>query len=311
MRWREEEVSYLKTYYNRYNVEKISNYLGRNCQSIKQKAYYLGLSKKFILTKDDEKKICELYINDKKTCFNLSLIFSVNPETIRNVLICYNILRRQEKNIKHIYSCNWNYFDTLTEESTYWLGFCAGDASLTRYKLTLQLSRKDENHLIKFKNCLQCSYLIRRRDNYWKGNYTPSSVLEINSKYICNKLREYGIGPCKSLTLEYPKNIPEGLNRHFIRGIFCSDGCFSFKQNIKTECSISIVGPKNFLWAIENIFHNEAGLKKRNKLYEKGKIFSLAYGGRNQVKCIFDYMYKDATVYLDRKYEKLCAYFNV
>ena len=37
------------------------------------------------------------------------------------------------------------------------------------------------------------------------------------------------------------------------------------------------------------------------KLGQKGKAYDLRFGGRKNLEILYDYLYKDATIYLERK----------
>ena len=50
-------------------------------------------------------------------------------------------------------------------------------------------------------------------------------------------------------------------------------------------------------------------LKKDNKTKRSraGKAYSLNFGGRLQILKIYDFLYKDATIYLERKIQKFAV----
>ncbi len=101
--------------------------------------------------------------------------------------------------------------------------------------------------------------------------------------------------------LEHP------LVYHFIRGYFDGDGCVTYcglgpGRTIK-QLSFSILGTKKFLEDCRFILEQNCQLK-RNKINTKGNIFSLSYSGNKIMKKIYNFLYKDATIYLDRKKEK-------
>jgi intein/homing endonuclease len=73
----------------------------------------------------------------------------------------------------------------------------------------------------------------------------------ISNKYFWNTLNNLGCIPKKSLRLEFPnENIfkSKDLIRHFIRGYFDGDGCFTRHIYYRTVTpAISILGTPNFL----------------------------------------------------------------
>lgn len=139
--------------------------------------------------------------------------------------------------------------------------------------------------------------------NTWK------SELRITSQKICNDLRRFNIVPRKSLIYTFPEWMKENsLKHHFIRRYNDGDGSF-YKPKLKNNRTIeqiyfSMRGTPKFLFDIYCILQKECILEERDK---KIRISSghgiLEYGGNNIISNIFDYLYKDATIYLQRKYD--------
>jgi hypothetical protein len=119
-------------------------------------------------------------------------------------------------------------------------------------------------------------------------------------------LNNYGCTPKKSLTLKFPNiNIFENKNliRHFIRGYIDGDGCISYCDKKHKHMTLRILGTKDFL----NILQKYLPLEKKNKLHKKNNIYDLSFQ-KGRGKYILDYVYKDATIFLDRKLEKYKEY---
>lgn len=95
--------------------------------------------------------------------------------------------------------------------------------------------------------------------------------------------------------------------RDFIRGYFDGDGCISPSSRRKErECSVSFVGTVNFLDGIRR----EIGLPSR-KYQPEGNAFSLKYGGVVIPLKILNYMYSNAEVYLERKYNRYKKFLEI
>lgn len=91
----------------------------------------------------------------------------------------------------------------------------------------------------------------------------------------------------------------------YIRGYCDGDGSLSFGKKISNITDkityyplLSFVGTFNILDGIKN----HLGMEK-NILKTKDEIYSLAYSHR-KAKKVADLLYKNSTIYLDRKYEK-------
>lgn len=198
--------------------------------------------------------------------------------------------------------CNDRIFDLInTEEKAYWLGFLYADGNINKYNnsysLELTLKEDDLEHIQKFKSfmCSENTISYREKQKAYR--------LSLGSKRIYERLIELGCIPNKSLILKFPNDnqVPKYLLKHFIRGYFDGDGCITIRQNVssKTAC-ISILGTKDFLTPINNIYGGR--LSKR----ENDKVFTLRF--RKEEGLIFlNYIYTDANIYLKRKYDKYVA----
>jgi len=207
----------------------------------------------------------------------------------------YNLIRPVPKKI-----LNENFFQNIkTERQAYWLGFIMADGCIfktsTSYRLDIGLKKEDFKHLQKFHKDIDS---IRDVKIYPYKCYSFHT-----SKKLCKDLISLGCTERKSLTLEYP-NIPKILERHLIRGYFDGDGCIS-KHRKSNNIRLSFVGTKNVLHAIQ------VNLQKPNvKLVKSGNAYTLGINGNKQSKRILEYLYKDSTIYLDRKYKKYKDYLN-
>ena len=92
--------------------------------------------------------------------------------------------------------------------------------------------------------------------------------------------------PNKSLVVNFPTCVPENLIRHFIRGYY--DGNGSIYMNIKSEknhhVTLTITSTDSFCKTISEIVSKELNIK-HNEL-------------------------EDADMYLKRKYDRYCEYYN-
>ena len=166
-------------------------------------------------------KIIELYKENNSMC-KIAKLLEISSRTVNNVLNSNNIeIKRKHSKI------NENYFeDPNTEKAAYWAGFIAADGYIynknkgnSQSSLTIELSNKDKDHLIKLGNDIN-----KNVTNYDKHN---SCKLRITSNKICKDLEKYNIYKNKSLTLKFPENINIENIHHFIRGYFDGDGCFT------------------------------------------------------------------------------------
>lgn len=210
------------------------------------------------------------------------------------------------------YKYNNNFFKTIdTEAKSYYLGLIAADGCIVTKKdelscLELSFTEEDSDILYPFRDLVAPNSPIKTY-NYLKsgvyGTYKPRCILRIFSRDIMLDLISLGITPRKSLTLKpMIHNVPINLQHHFIRGYFDADGCIT-KSIYKNEkrCRVEILGMYDFLESLRLTINLPVG-KVTPK--HSSKIFKLSYHGKNRMYDIKDYLYKDATLYFDRKYQK-------
>lgn len=204
------------------------------------------------------------------------------------------------------YTINEDYFDVIdNQDKAYWLGFIAADGynREDRDYIEFRLHKQDIDILNKFKQCLSSNYNIQ----IYKDTYCN---LTIYSSKLSKKLAEYGIIQNKTYSLQLP-NIENSLFRHFIRGYFDGDGCFSVikrndrKNPLSKTYQLNITGmPEPLriiqLHLIKNVNIVDNGLKSRISTC----AVTMHYSGKNVCKRILDYLYHDANLYLQRKYNK-------
>lgn len=207
------------------------------------------------------------------------------------------------------YNFNEHYFDVIDcQEKAYWLGFFAADGynHLDKGCIEFRLHKQDKEILEKFKSCIEANNPI----GLYKQTYCN---LTLYSQHLCYKLSEYGLNQAKTYTLQIPI-LEDELMKHFIRGYFDGDGCLSVtKRKDRAENSLvyqfNITGMENPLKVIQNHLVNNIGVVDNGLKHRKSTVaVTIHYSGRNICKRILDYLYQDATIYLQRKYNKYREY---
>ena len=129
----------------------------------------------------------------------------------------------------------------------------------------------------------------------------------------------------KSADLGRPQNILTNLEQHACRAAFDADGTLNYypdSSNNKKEKDmyISFYGTKKFLETIQGMVRRHCdvslrGINPKGSVKEKddndpegishtSTLYELSWSGREQLLTILDWMYKDATIYLEAKYKK-------
>lgn len=205
---------------------------------------------------------------------------------------------------------NIHIFDEIdTEEKAYWLGFIFADGYIgstpirgdkkSIYNFELSLQKSDSKHLEKFKEFIS-----------FEKDVTIDSYrcrIMVANKHFWTTLNNLGCTPRKSLTLSFPENLSEHLIKHFIRGYFDGDGCISRHIHVHTVSpNISLLGTPEFLSKIKEITNIECDFLQDKRRTEQ--TLAMQFNKENGIKFI-NYLYSDATIYLDRKY-KLYNFFK-
>jgi DNA-binding transcriptional regulator WhiA len=204
---------------------------------------------------------------------------------------------------------NSEAFSIFTQESCYWAGFITADGWVSNYQLGVELSIKDKSHLINLCSFLQSNAKISDRERISNGKtYKYSNVL-FSSKDLVHKLNHiYGICSRKSLILKPPENLPNEFIKDYIRGYMDGDGSIGWHKSNNTPRICFTSGTKEMLeWIKRNIRNVSSGNPSILK-FKKSNTYVLEFIGK-QAYNIADWLYKDANIYLDRKYERYCLWF--
>lgn len=188
-----------------------------------------------------------------------------------------------------------------TEEQFYWLGFMYADGNISKEgnRVEIRLSLKDKDHF------LQLTTEIRIGET----NGIKFCHLSVRNKHLWNTLNRLGCVPQKSLTLAFPnlklfKNTVNIL--HFIRGYV--DGCLTIsKDGDKLRTRLTIVGTKSFLTSINCLFSNKGYIRNKSTENYTNQAFELKFSDIPSRR-LARYLYENATIYLDRKYEKFLEF---
>lgn len=213
-----------------------------------------------------------------------------------------------QNNQKHDY--NSELFNEIrSEASAYWLGFLYADGSLDLKKPQVELSLKstDIAHMVKLRDLVCTTLPIAYKEIKTKGKAYQAVRISLSNQCIYSQLIALGCPPRKSLTLSFPtkEQVPHNLHNHFIRGYFDGDGSVGvYTYNDKEpQIRCSFEGTEAMLRGIQAVFcdnisnYTAVGVSQR----AKQKSCVLQKGGNASVEGLYDYMYKDATVFLERK----------
>lgn len=192
-------------------------------------------------------------------------------------------------------------FSYLDEYSCYWAGFLAADGNVdSKRRVRLMLKYDDIGHLEKFKEFLGSTHTIASNtDKYNRCSF------EFTNIKIWEDLRDnFFIIPNKTDKLPFPNHLDQSSMQHYIRGYFDGDGSicesFSNKNSITATLYATFAsGCEKFANDLYDYLHKELNLSGNNQKYENKN--QIKYN-TNDAKTLLTWMYKDSSIYLDRKY---------
>ena len=268
-----------------------------------------------VVTKLEKFNIKHLYESGFSTT-EISKLYRKNRETIAWILF------RQFKitPIKRGYKVNEDFFDCINSEiKAYLLGFFFADGSIetntTRFSLCNSI---DDLEIIKLFQKYICPDAEIKMTINNKGalNRKPQCVFRWSSKYMTESIsKRYNLKSRKTYyNLEFP-NIPKEFQRDFIRGYFDGDGSVSLvyysKGGIPNATANFIANNTCFIDVLCEVFDkNNIEYRKCTQTSKNNYIlYCLVIQGKRTVN-LFNYLYKDATIFLDRKYQKFLTYID-
>lgn len=274
----------------------------------------------------NQKKAVEEYIanfNNKPSLAKISKKYNVGSKSVSDRLkeLGYEIVNHQNK-----LKFDETIFDSIdTEEKAYWLGFIFADGYVSGfdsngkndYYFEISLKGDDKKHLDKFNIFMKHEDLNHVKIN--KAECFNTSIIcdrcrwSIRNKHLWETLNSYGCVPSKSLILKFPnKSIFKDISliKHFIRGYWDGDGCLSWANKEHTYADISVLGTEQFLIELQKNLPLKINYRLYNNNSDKNitKIFQVH--GKPAFELCY-YLYNDANIYLDRKYEKYLEYCRI
>lgn len=212
------------------------------------------------------------------------------------------------------YHYNTSAFQAIeTEKDAYWLGFITADGCITNNDKVLQikLAERDRSHLVKF-----CKYLQIPEEEIEQiiksgigGAYTrdnPICVIKICNQEIIKNLKDKGIEPRKSGNEHVYKCDNLQLETAYIRGLIDGDGYLA-----STDLRIGLVGSKEICQYFHSFVNeNITNVENSNHIYQKDTIWGVSFAGKFQAPKVAKFIYDNASIYLDRKYELFQEKYN-
>lgn len=181
-------------------------------------------------------------------------------------------------------------FETITDESAYWVGFLLADGNVSKNTITVNLKTSDRQHLEKFREFMGGNQTISLKKDVRVSGYAFGSIK------VAKDLAKFGIVPNKSYIAKVPDELK--LNPHFWRGVVDGDGTIS-------KTTIGLCGTKEVCEAFVNFARLVNGTKATVQQCKDNLWHTRVGVARPESSKLARLMYDNDGTHLDRKYEKV------
>lgn len=255
----------------------------------------------------NEELILQLY-SEGKTQQEIAKQLGTYNTSIRRVLLKHNIPLRSNSEIQRL--CKDNPFKDGDEYSEYFLGMLLTDGCITKctkstrnYSIVLSLSEIDSDLVEKYRNWISPETKISKIYQKINGSYMYS--VSISNPEVEQWLREHGEFTDKS----HKCQLYCPITWNILRGIFDGDGGFhtSCKHLDFFICGAS----KTFMEQVYS-FLEENGFNPhlRTTLRNSKEFYYVEIYKINEVIKLGQLMYNNASIYLQRKYDKWLGFYE-
>lgn len=254
--------------------------------------------------------------NEGKTALEIAKLLNLKyAQPVYNYFkkMGWSRLSREEYNFHTTYTVDQAFFENInTEEKAYILGFIAADGHIDSktYRLNIALADSDYTILEKIRAAMQSTHPIKKgivKSNPYKksdNKYLKQCSLSINGKKLVTPLIRMGLSGKKTYTLDSSivQYIPKDLMRHFLRGYLDGDGNITWGKKYSSgyKYIVQVCGNEDFLLgSFQKFFPSNCALYK-DKLSKQTYVWKIAC--KSEVMRFLTYIYGNATIYLNRKY---------
>jgi hypothetical protein len=193
-----------------------------------------------------------------------------------------------------------------TPEKAWLLGVLAADGCVKRKnRIALSQSGYSGYRLIVYvKKLLN---LRNKITNYKPKNGNEVYAISVVSDKLTNDLKKYNIVPKKSLSYEFPSEIPSQYLKDFVRGYVEGDGCICFykRKNGYRGLTVSMVGTEPFIKKMATMLPISPSIYP----LKTSPVWILSCHGEKSI-LLCEWMFSSETLYTSYKYKTFMDYKN-
>ena len=247
-------------------------------------------------------EITQLY-NKGYSTNDLSKIYGVCHSTIVDIVRVHSSIRSKSEQHRQ-YTIDEHYFDEIdTPNKAYILGILYADGTNDEYgHIALSLQERDIDILQKIQKEIGSNEPLNYREfSRVNEDWNNQWRMFINNKHISNALSKYGVIKNKTFMVKYPMWLDDSLHSHFIRGMIDGDGSIS-------QHYISLAGTYDICYTTGEILKNKCDI--HYAIYANKNIYTLMVHRKEDKVKVLSFLYKDADLFLDRKYNSYIQFMN-
>ena len=261
------------------------------------------------LPKEEKERICELYLNGTSTV-QIGKLYGTWNHSVASVLDEYNIPRDRRLSTRK-YSLDEHYFDLIdTPTKGYIYGLLLSDGSNNPDKQTVSISLQEEDVellervRIEVNSTKPLEFLDYSDKHDFGYHYKNQYRLLLFSDKICAALTNHGLVKNKSLVVEFPL-FKDEIMPSMIRGMWDGDGTLGLYKG--KNINVSLTATQMFCDGLKEYLENHLNIMSCH-IYDASchnGVTKNLHIGKNEDKIKFlEWIYKDADIYLQRKYDK-------
>lgn len=266
-----------------------------------------GIFSRNLMNKDETIPLIIADYENGLTIHEIAKRYHTSQTTVSSILKDNHITIRPT--YKTIYTINENFFDEInTEEKAYILGFLLSDGCISNHNINITLQENDREILEKINCCIDSNRPLHLIDNIKRGiSKRNCFALNITNKHMVESLKGIGVTQNKSLNVTFPNVISDELLPHFLRGLWDGDG-FIEKKRYRTGCT----GTKMLLFEIKKKMKDILNINfiPHEESCKNGITYTIKVSNQRECISFLNYIYQDATIYLQRKYDTYQTYIN-
>lgn len=265
---------------------------------------------------EEEKNIIREMAARKESRRQMQLAINCPNTTLDRLLseLGIEIVDSRHKDGSNVYGLNKHYFDEIdTPNKAYIVGFLFADGTNMSNGKSVRISLQinDEYILNRMKEEMGTTVplmynsvvnpLICGTQCY--GEF-KEVMLRIDSTRINKRLREIGMIPNKTNVIEFPKDIPDELMCHFVRGYFDGNGHVTYSVGKSTTKRIGITSGSLVFCNQFKEYLSKLGIKANVTPKSRGKAYTCEITNGGGMIKFFHHLYDDSDMKLIRKYDR-------